>query len=344
MPGPQGWSSLDAGTPGPLELRVVISKAFPVRRISPLAIVAAVLFSAAAGATALYFVKSRKHKKRQPEDSATIATAFGAVEYATLGKGEPVLVLHGPGGGYDQGLHMAEPLAKEGYQLIAPSRFGYLRSDMPTTATPALQADAYAELLDRLGIAKAVVLAISSGACSALHFAKNYPARCSALVLLVPAANLPSGGAIYGGVLARFLFRSKCLGGTLLRLAATFPRLGASLVGTPLALLYRLPRAERDRIFQLLLDGLPARDHAVGMAFDIDTAQPAGTFPFADIHCPVLAISAADDAFKTAARAKEIAKAVPFGSAVIFPNGGHILVNRLDEALRTIKGFLKRQR
>lgn len=313
-----------------------------MRRISPLAIVAAVLFGAAAGITALYFVKSRKHKKRRPEDSAIIETSCGAVEYGTLGKGEPVLVLHGSGGGFDQGLHMAEPLTAEGYRLIAPSRFGYLRSDMPGEPSPALQAEAYRELLDTLGISKVVVLAISAGAWSGLHFAKAYPERCKALVLLVPATALPAGTAIYGGMVARLVFRSRCLGGILLRLAATFPRLGASLIGTPMALLHRLSKDERGRIFQLLADGLPVRDHAVGMAFDIDTAQPDGDFAFDQIACPVLTVSAEDDGFKTAARAKEIAMAVPNGRAHLFPNGGHMLVNRIGETVRVVASFLKR--
>jgi len=66
---------------------------------------------------------------------------------------------------------MTGAMAGSGYQLIAPSRFGYLRSTMPDNLTTAMQADAYAQLLDLLGIDKVVVVGISAGAWSSLQFA-----------------------------------------------------------------------------------------------------------------------------------------------------------------------------
>lgn len=308
------------------------------RRLTPFVIVA-LIFGAVFGALAVYlFRKTRRNRK---DESKTIDTAFGRIEYAALGDGAPVLVAHGAGGGYDQGLHMTAPLAEEGFKLIGLSRFGYLRSDIPAEPTPAKQAEAYAALLDQLGIAKTVMLGISAGAWSALHFAKNYPERCKALVLLVPATSLPAGTTIFGGVMARTVFRSNIFGGLILRLAATFPRLGASLVGTPMALLHNLPPEEKQRVHQVLIDGLPARDHAQGMALDIDAAQPDDSFGFADISCPVLAISAADDSFRTAERAKEITDAVPHGKLMVFETGGHLLVRRQKDAVRAIAAFLK---
>jgi hypothetical protein len=41
------------------------------------------------------------------------------------------------------------------FQVISVSRFGYLRSPMPENATVAMQADAFACLLDSLGIKQA---------------------------------------------------------------------------------------------------------------------------------------------------------------------------------------------
>ena len=63
--------------------------------------------------------------------SQTIETAFGTMEYAEIGEGEPLLIVHGAEGGFDQGLDMTGAMAERGYRLIAPSRFGYLRSTMP---------------------------------------------------------------------------------------------------------------------------------------------------------------------------------------------------------------------
>ena len=69
-----------------------------------------------------------------------------------MGEGEPILIVHGAEGGFDQGMDMTGAMAGSGYQIITPSRFGYLRSTMPDNPTTAMQADAYAQLLDHLGI------------------------------------------------------------------------------------------------------------------------------------------------------------------------------------------------
>ena len=71
-----------------------------------------------------------------------------------------------------------------------------------------MQADAYAQLLDHLGIDKVVVVSISAGAWSALQFAIRHPERCLALVLLVPADYLPTGTSIHGSAVAKAIFNS----------------------------------------------------------------------------------------------------------------------------------------
>ena len=98
------------------------------------------------------------------------------------------MVVHGSGGGYDQGMAFAGALADYGIRVIAMSRFGYLRTPMPADASEAAQADAHVCLLDVLGIRQAAVLGGSAGALSALQMAIRHPDRVRALVLLVPLA------------------------------------------------------------------------------------------------------------------------------------------------------------
>jgi 2-hydroxy-6-oxonona-2,4-dienedioate hydrolase len=62
-------------------------------------------------------------------------------------------MIHGSGGGHDQGMAWARPLVQQGVRVIAMSRFGYLRTPRPADASPEAQADAHACLLDALGIA-----------------------------------------------------------------------------------------------------------------------------------------------------------------------------------------------
>src|SRR5689334_11558438 len=70
-------------------------------------------------------------RARIASGSSIAQTACGPLEYAISGEGPPVLVVHGSGGGFDQGLEFGAPLVKRGFQVIAPSRFGYLRTPVP---------------------------------------------------------------------------------------------------------------------------------------------------------------------------------------------------------------------
>jgi pimeloyl-ACP methyl ester carboxylesterase len=57
-------------------------------------------------------------------------TSVGTLEYSVRGAGEPILAIHGAGGGFDQAIDMTGALVDHEYRLIAPSRFGYLRSSL----------------------------------------------------------------------------------------------------------------------------------------------------------------------------------------------------------------------
>jgi pimeloyl-ACP methyl ester carboxylesterase len=98
--------------------------------------------------------------------SQVIATDCGPIEYATFGEGDPVLVVHGIFGGFDQGLVIARGNVGEEFRSIVPSRSGYLRTPLPDDASPAGQADAYVCLLDALGIEQAAIMGTSAGGTS----------------------------------------------------------------------------------------------------------------------------------------------------------------------------------
>src|SRR5579871_2478147 len=138
----------------------------------------------------------RKAQQRVSRGSSIIHTKRGNIEYAAIGEGAPLLVVHGAGGGFDQALDFAPKLNQAGFRCIFVSRFGYLRTPLPADASPEAQADLYASLLDSLAIPEAAILGVSAGAPSALQFAIRYPERCSALVLLVPATFAPDGARL----------------------------------------------------------------------------------------------------------------------------------------------------
>jgi pimeloyl-ACP methyl ester carboxylesterase len=115
--------------------------------------------------------------------SQLVTTDAGVVELARRGSGYPVLVLHGAPGGYDQGLLVGESIFGDGFEVIAPSRPGYLRTPLADNRTPSEQAALFAALLDELDVEQALVVGISAGGPHALHLAAEYPDRVSGVIL-----------------------------------------------------------------------------------------------------------------------------------------------------------------
>ncbi len=74
-------------------------------------------------------------QKRLPAGSKILSTDKGDIEYAVQGEGTPVLLLHGAGGGYDQGIWLGEMSLGDGHKFISVSRFGYLRLPIPENAS-----------------------------------------------------------------------------------------------------------------------------------------------------------------------------------------------------------------
>jgi hypothetical protein len=93
------------------------------------------LGAAGVGTYLAFRADMRAARARLLAGSRVLSTACGPIEVAEVGDGLPVLVVHGTGGGYDQGLNLARGLVGEGFRRIAVSRFSYLRTPMPLDCT-----------------------------------------------------------------------------------------------------------------------------------------------------------------------------------------------------------------
>ena len=69
-------------------------------------------------------------RARAAAGAVLLQTRCGPIETQEAGTGVPLLVVHGSGGGHDQGMAFAGALAQHGIRVIAMSRFGYLRTPM----------------------------------------------------------------------------------------------------------------------------------------------------------------------------------------------------------------------
>ena len=277
--------------------------------------------------------------------SHVMATQHGALEYSEAGRGAPLLMIHGTGGGFDQGLAFAQPLTAMGYRVIAPSRFGYLRSGFPADHSAAAQADALVELLDALGIEKAAIAGGSAGAIPALVFAARHPDRTAALLLLVPA--LPEPGAPppepwspFQAKVALAVVKSDFL----FWLGITFAPdlMTRTLLATAPALVKAAAPQERARVSAILQGILPVSVRASGFMNDARETNTPVDFEYRGVSAPTLAVSLQDDAFGTARGARHAAAQIAGAELVIYPSGGHVWVGRNAELFAAIGSFLQR--
>lgn len=130
--------------------------------------------------------------------SKIIDTRLGEIEYQSVGKGIPVLFVHGGHSNSNETLcHKGFELEK--FQLITPSRPGYGKTPLKGNRTPKQAADLIVQLLEHLSIDKVIVYGISAGGLTAIELASNYPDRVSKLILASAISKkwLDNQGKIY---------------------------------------------------------------------------------------------------------------------------------------------------
>lgn len=285
-------------------------------------------------------------RERISVGSQIVETPCGPIEYAVAGSGPPLLVVHGAGGGFDQGLDFTEALVRSGFRIIAMSRFGYLRTPLPADASAPAQADAHACLLDALNIRRAAVIGASAGAPSSMQFALRHPKRTAALVLLVPAAYVPRpGGAPPMQTPAgnKFLFDTVLQSDFLFWAAPRFARQTVirTIFATPPAVVENASADERARVAQVIERILPISPRRLGLLNDTAVTSSLPRYELERIAVPTLIMSVADDLYGTFDGARYSAEHIPRARFIGYPSGGHLWVGHHKEVMSEIASFLK---
>jgi len=281
----------------------------------------------------------RVERDRVRSGSTILDTKAGPIEYATLGKGTPILVLHGTGGGWDQSLWAAGDLAKYGFHLIAPSRFGYLRTPLPNNPSPQAEADAWAFLLDALGVERVAVMSFSAGTAPALQFALRHPERVTKLVLFVPAAGgiMPaqtSGPpAFVMNVVLKYDF-------PMWAAMHVSPKTMLNLVAVPASLVPSLSQEEKAELNDAIRRLLPVSQRRQGIMNDAKTQSGFELYPLSQLTVPTLLISAEDDLYRTLRVARHATRTIPNAQLIEFKSGGHLLIGRREEVWPAVAAFI----
>lgn len=270
----------------------------------------------------------------------------GAIEYADVGTGAPVLVIHGAGGGFDQGLEFARPLIDHGFRVIAPSRFGYLRTPLPADASPMAQADAHACLLNALHLDKVAVFGVSAGAPSAMQLCLRHPEQCTAMVLAVPLAYSarPAGAppgkpSVFREFMINTTVSSDFVFWTISKLAhdATVK----TVLGTPPEDLGKAGADEQARVAGILAHIEPVSRRKKGLQNDATAAQSLPRYDLERFQVPTLVIGVEDCLYNTYPGARYTAEYIHGARFVGYPTGGHLAVGHQAEVWSEVEKFLK---
>jgi pimeloyl-ACP methyl ester carboxylesterase len=260
--------------------------------------------------------------------SFRLAPADGGLEHATRGNGFPVVALHGGLGGWDQSALLGHLVFRDlPVRLIAVSRPGHLGSPLRLGRGAAEQAEAVVRLLDRLGIDRAIVAAISGGGPTALALAERHPTRVAGLVLVSAATDRLAPNLPFRFRAMRILAR---LPFVLRRLAARDaadptpgdlhglpdPDLRARVVGDPdtAAALSALRASLFDRMAERL----------AGLDNDLAVCAAQTTPGFAAVDVPTLLVHAVDDPVVPHGMSVALADAIPGAELLSLPSGGHM--------------------
>ncbi len=257
-------------------------------------------------------------------ESETITLSYGDMTYIDKGAGEVILSVHGIFGGYDQAYDTCKDFSSD-YRIIAPSRFGYLGSDVLKNGTPAEQATAYIELLDKLGIDKVYLLATSAGGSVAIRFALDYPERTKGLILYcsaMPYAEKPEKYAEYAGPPA-FL----CNNFAMFLISPLFE----PIMGMEPSTIYSM---------------LPVENRKDGVILDAsitnpDMARDFDNYQIESLQVPSLILHAKDDKLASYEDTQNVLSRFPNCTFISFETGGHLMAGHSQEIENAVSEFIK---
>jgi len=323
---PIGSSTPDAGLPRRRRVRTVV--------LATLGVIGVLLVVAFRVLYAFFRRDLALAKNRLAGISSDIyASRYGDIQYRVVGDGPAVLISHGITGGIDAGEYLVTRWRnlKENYRFIYVSRFGYLGSSMPEDATPQLQAAAYRDLLDHLGIERTFIVANSAGGAAGMWFAIDHPKRTSGLILLSSAVPGPLADPI-----PRFVAENNFVYWAVIKFAPD------TLIGMllPQSIRETLTKDEKQFVIEnAYMASLPISERTKGIVLDNKVSNPAiNGVPFERIETPTLILQSVDDP-RELEGGREMARRIS-GNEDIGLTGGHFLLRHQSEIRTAIAEFI----
>ncbi|WP_157390327.1 alpha/beta fold hydrolase [Nocardia terrae] len=238
------------------------------------------------------------------------------IRYVDIGKGRPIVLLHGLGASWQSWLENLPALSR-GHRVIAIDLPGFGCSD---SLPPEADIDAHIESVDavltQLRLSSVVVVGHSMGGLIALRFAADRPARVGGLVLL------SGGGVAFSATRLALVTR----GFTAFDLAMGIPKVPDVLVRWGLlrnAILRSMVVNPASLSPELAAEVLPGM-HSEGLVRTLLAAvRGLAEVDPAAVRCPTLLIWGARDRIIPVAAAKQLAADLPDARLAVVDGVGH---------------------
>lgn len=259
-------------------------------------------------------------------------TVKGTEIYASTGgrahvKGQPFIVfIHGSGQSHLSWTQQGRSFAYDGYNVVAPDFPGHGQSSGTPLASIEAQGDWIVDLMDAIGMEKAIVVGHSQGGLVALEVASRYPDRVINLAIIAAAGAIPVNEMLVKmaetdepkAIAAMMAWGFGALGH---KFDNTVP--GASHIGTG------------TRLMSSNSKGALAADLKACNAYN------KGLEAAAKIECPTLCVLAEKDKMTPLKMGVKLTDALPNTQTIIIEGAGHMLPpenpREVNDALR---GFL----
>lgn len=275
--------------------------------------------------------------QRVSDGSKILMTENGAIEYGVDGEGFPVLLIHGAGGGYDQGILMGQAFLGSGYKFISVSRFGYLGSPFVDDSTVEKQALLYNNLLEHLDVDRAIILGVSAGGPSAVQFAHDYPERSSALILVSAVSKFMGDEIPASTKIVNTIQKSDFAYWLVLK---AFRTQFLALIGIPHETYSVLDSNDKEFADKMLEYMHPMSQRSLGNIHEANIRPMSGD-KMSEISIPTMILHAKDDILVTYEHAEFYSKNIKYSELVSFDSGGHGMATELKSIRNNINRFLK---
>jgi pimeloyl-ACP methyl ester carboxylesterase len=259
-----------------------------------------------------------------------VRSADGArVVVRRVGSGDPVVLLHGSGGGLHSWAAVADRLAGE-YELWMPARRGYGPSDVPGARKSFRDEIADVHAVIEAAGGPVHLVGASYGATLALHTAVSQPRELRSLAVFEPP--LFASGPEIVPLLARY--------------RAAVEREDAAEMGAVLNEVTRVPAAIVAAFAAAAGDREPdpveARRSAIGWLHDLEALadDTGGIARWSSIAAPMLVMSGADTWEPMPATMDALAAAMPGARRVVWPGQSHfVTMTGPDLVAEALRGF-----